>query len=121
MRKEQRKENKKRQTKKNKRIIPQSCRAISIPIQQAATLTKTESNIFTPAFIISPLLIKLTVSNEKVEKVVNAPKKPIIKKARNSGPTIIRSMRKTAKIPMAKEPATLTTNVPYGNERPKTE
>jgi len=89
-----------------------------MPNQHAVTQTKTLKHILSSALSVSPLLNKFTVSSEKVEKVVNEPKKPINKNARNSGPAENRSISQIASTPMINEPMKLTNKVPYGNERP---
>lgn len=61
-----------------------------------------------------------TVSNEKAEKVVKEPKKPIIKKYLIiNGSRIILFFIIEARIPIKNDPIILTTRVPKGNEKLK--
>ena len=57
-----------------------------------------------------------TVSKEKVENVVSAPKKPVISIAFWWGAKVC--SKKSTKNPMIKLPITLTVRVPYGNVLP---
>ena len=62
-----------------------------------------------------PSPIIATVSSEKVEKVVKAPRKPTINSGLNSGDNFARSRIKTKQTPIKKDPATFTLSVPKGN------
>jgi hypothetical protein len=83
-----------------------------MPNQQAVIQTKTLISILTNAFKVSPLVNRLIVSRENVENVVNEPKNPMSKNARNSGPVDNRSISKTANMPIINEPIKLTNKVP---------
>ncbi len=64
------------------------------------------------AFINKPSCNKNNVSNEKVENVVKAPKKPTMIKARTSDPNVNFSVSRTKAIPIKKDPKILTLSVP---------
>lgn len=69
--------------------------------------------------IVRPARPALTVSREKVEKVVMAPKNPVISSSRISGfRKRPRSAREKSR-PMRKQPARLTISVPQGKSAPQ--
>ena len=86
-------------------------RAIVIPSHAAinphTTLAPTTPNA-TPVF---PARINSKVSVENVEKVVNAPRKPMPKTARHSGVTVPGTMANAASAPNRADPTTLTPHV----------
>ncbi len=75
----------------------------------SAMLTPTYKN----AVAISPLRISETVSYEKAEYVVNPPNMPVAKNKRHSWLIVPFKLNANTK-PIKKQPATFTTNVPYG-------
>ena len=82
------------------------------PNQVAAKHKATLKNIFKAARVNSPDSSRDKVSREKVEKVVNAPKKPIMITPRHSADNTLRSKIKVKNKPINKEPSTLTVKVP---------
>jgi len=77
-------------------------------------LSVTFKNIFIPKLVNSPSWSILTFSKEKVEKVVSAPKKPVITKALYSGCTFC--AKNIAARPIIKLPKTFTLSVPIGKK-----
>jgi len=73
--------------------------------------------ILSSTFVYSSSCRSVTFSSEKVEKVVSAPKKPVITSALYSG--CILWAKYIAASPMIKLPKTLTLSVPTGKKPPK--
>ena len=71
------------------------CLPATMPIQQAAMHKVTLASTLTRALSDSPFSIKLSVSMEKVEKVVNAPNRPMSSAPRHSGSMSMRSINST--------------------------
>lgn len=74
--------------------------------------------IFKTPFKTNPLLNKLNVSKENEEKVVKAPRKPVIKNNLKLVLSVKICINNTAHIPIIKEPITFTNRVPYGKFLP---
>ncbi len=79
--------------------------------------TTTESARYAAALFHSPTLRSCTDSREKVEKVVNEPRKPVKMKRRTSSPMWDRSVSPQRR-PIRKQPSRFTTRVPNGNTGP---
>jgi hypothetical protein len=85
-----------------------------IPIKAAIKPTKTFAKILPRAISHSPCSIRRMLSNENVEKVVNAPSKPIIKNGRHTSGSKPFSTMSTYSRPKQSEPMELATNIARG-------
>ena len=65
------------------------------------------------ALSICPVLIRWVLSIEKAEKVVKPPKRPVIRSSRHSIDNCHRS-ESPKRLPIIKQPITLTDKVPNG-------
>ena len=79
---------------------------------------KLFNSILINAFEISPSCNRETVSYEKVEKVVNAPKNPTVKNSLTNGSIASLSIVNTVKTASINEPKVFTNKVPAGNDKP---
>jgi len=75
--------------------------------------------IFRNALSISPFLTKFALSKIKVENVVNAPQKPVIKRSLWLYVRKNVSEDRFATIPIIKHPIKFTVNVPKGKPAPR--
>ena len=93
-------------------------RAKLIPKAHAPMQSTTFKKMFIPALMGCPDCNNSRVSNEKAEKVVNAPSRPTSRPALSpeSGAKSLATL--SHKYPMVADPSTLTTKVPMGNPRP---
>ncbi len=79
--------------------------------KQANILSTTLQRILNSANNILPVSAICSVSSEKLEKVVKAPRTPIMMAGRHSGAKLPFSTTKTYNKPTKNEPAILTINV----------
>lgn len=98
--------------------VVKKCRPNNKPPHTATKQLIRLMAILNRALLNSPIWIYCMVSNEKVEKVVNAPKNPIIINARHSVDASSLSTNNTATSPITNEPSTLTESVPHAKSRP---
>ena len=85
-----------------------------IPIKAAIKPTKTFAKILPRAISHSPCSIRRMLSNENVEKVVNAPSKPTIKNGRQTSGNKPFSTISTYNRPKKRDPMELATNIARG-------
>ena len=92
--------------------------APKIERNSAPTHKTTETKMYVPAKIHCPRSIIRTTSSENAEKVVKAPIKPTVKKARISWVGDQKFKRALNKNPRIAQPKTLEVNVPHGKVSP---
>lgn len=99
-------------------ILATSANAVARPAPQATRPKTTLDAMEASAFTTDPLPSIWNVSSEKVEKVVNPPRKPVTSRSQRERGIDKRS-RKPAARPMKKQPRTLTIKVPQAKPFPK--